>query len=58
MKKLSIITVLIASAFVLSSCDINDPFDYDYTAPSPPSGIQVLNGDNRVDISWNSNREC
>ena len=55
MKKLSILTVLIASAFILSSCDVNDT--HDYTPPSPPSGIQVLNGDSRVDIYWNSNRE-
>jgi len=57
MKKLSILTVLIASAFILSSCDINDTYYNDYTPPSPPSGIQVLNGDNRVDIYWNRNRE-
>ena len=57
MKKLSILAVLITSAFILSSCDVNDSYYNDYTPPSPPSGIQVLNGDNRVDIYWDRNRE-
>lgn len=57
MKKLTILSVLIVSAFILSSCNINDSYYDDYTPPSPPSGIQVLNGDNRVDIYWDQNRE-
>lgn len=58
MKKTAILTVLIAATFILSSCDINDYYDeYDYTAPNPPTSIQVLNGDNRVDIYWDRNRE-
>jgi hypothetical protein len=57
MKKTASLTVLIASAFILSSCDINDTYQNDYTAPNPPTNIQVLNGDNRVDIYWDSNRE-
>ena len=46
--------------FFLQSCSINDPNhhnSYDNTPPDPPSGIQVLNGDNRVDLSWLRNRE-
>ena len=57
MKKLSIFTILIVTTIILSSCDVNDSYYNDYTAPSPPSGIEVLNGDNRVDISWDRNRE-
>ena len=52
MKKLSIFTVLILTTIILSSCDVNDSYYNDYTPPSPPIGIQVLNGDSRVDISW------
>lgn len=57
MKKLSISAFLILAALILSSCDVNDSYYQDYTPPSPPSGIQVLNGDSRVDIYWNQNRE-
>ena len=57
MKKLSIFAILIISTLILSSCSVNDPYDNDYTPPSPPSGIQVMNGDSRVDIYWNKNRE-
>ena len=57
MKKLSIFATLILAVLILSSCDVNDTYYYDYTPPSPPTGIQVLNGDNRVDIYWNANRE-
>lgn len=57
MKKLSILTAIVTAALILSSCDVNDTYYYDYTPPSPPSGIQVMNGDNRVDIYWAANRE-
>ena len=57
MKKLTFLTILFASVLIITSCDINDIYENDYTPPSPPSGIQVLNGDNRVDISWDRNRE-
>ncbi len=57
MKKLSTLAVLILTTLILISCDVSDSYYDDYTAPAPPSGIEVLNGDNRVDISWNPNRE-
>jgi hypothetical protein len=57
MKKLSIFATIILATLILSSCDVNDTYYNDYTPPSPPTGIQVLNGDNRVDIYWNANRE-
>lgn len=41
----------------LTACNINDSYYEDFTPPAPPSGIQVLNGDNRVDIYWDHNRE-
>jgi len=52
-------------AFIIISftgCDINSPFHnnneyYDTTPPAPPTGIEVLNGDNRVDLFWNFNHE-
>ena len=58
MKKLTKISVVLFIAFALNSCDIHDPYYYyDNQPPLPPSGIVVFNGDNRVDISWISNRE-
>ena len=57
MKKLSIFTVLILLSLIVTSCDVNESYYYDYTPPSSPSGIQVLNGDSRVDIYWIRNRE-
>jgi hypothetical protein len=57
MKKLSIFATIILATLILSSCDVNDTYYNDYTPPSPPTGIQVLNGDNRVDIYWTANRE-
>ncbi len=59
MKKLSkYILVLIASALI-TSCDVYDPDEhyYDYNPPAEPTGIVVVNGDNRVDLYWNENRE-
>ncbi len=57
MKKLSIFLIIIISTLILSSCGVNDPYYNDYTPPAPPTGIKVFNGDNRVDIYWNKNRE-
>jgi len=58
MKNIILTAALLLSALLLSSCNVNDSNYYDdFTPPSPPSGIQVLNGDNRVDIYWNPNRE-
>jgi hypothetical protein len=56
MKHIISILAIISLSFLLISCGVNDPYN-DYTPPSPPSGLRVLNGDNRVDLSWNSNRE-
>lgn len=55
MKKILLTITLLGLTIILSSCGVNDA--YDYTPPAPPSGVQVINGDNRVDIYWNPNRE-
>ena len=58
MKKTLLTAAFISVIISLSSCEIYDPFYYiDDQPPSPPTGIFVLNGDNRVDISWMRNYE-
>ena len=45
-------------SIILYSCGVNDSFVViDTTPPAPPTGITVLNGDNRVDLAWNNNYE-
>jgi hypothetical protein len=56
MKK-TILSAAIFTALILQACNINDPNHFDTAPPAPPTGIQVLNGDNVVDLSWNGNRE-
>jgi hypothetical protein len=60
MKKLLLSIAVFMNLFLLQSCSINDPNhhnSYDSTPPAPPTGIQVINGDNRVDLSWLNNHE-
>lgn len=59
MKKQIIYSLIALSAILLQSCDIYDAnyVEVDYTPPNPPAGVQVFNGDNRVDIYWAQNRE-
>jgi hypothetical protein len=57
MKKILLTTTLFTIAFLFSSCGVNDSYYNDYTPPAPPTGVQVVNGDNVVDIYWNANRE-
>jgi hypothetical protein len=60
MKKIILSVAIFMNILFLQSCSINDPNhhnDYDSTPPAPPIGIQVINGDNRVDLSWIKNRE-
>jgi hypothetical protein len=61
MKKLILSTAILLNLFFLQACSINDPNhhdnNYDNTPPAPPTGIQVINGDNKVDLSWLKNRE-
>jgi hypothetical protein len=62
MKKLFLSLVIVSVLILLQACQINDPnnrhnYNPDNTAPSSPTGIQVLNGDNVVDLTWDRNRE-
>lgn len=54
-KKYILIALLIPLLFV--GCKVNDYYYYDYDPPAPPSGLSVLNGDQRVDLSWDANRD-
>ncbi len=58
MKKLIYYPLMLLTSFILYSCGVNDPYNrVDNTPPAVPTGITVLNGDNRVDLSWNNNYE-
>jgi hypothetical protein len=58
MKKIIYYPFLLLTSFILYSCGVNDSFvTIDNTPPSPPTGIVVLNGDQRVDLAWNNNYE-
>jgi hypothetical protein len=60
MKKTLLSIAVFMNLLLLQSCSINDPNhhnNYDNTPPAPPTGIQVINGDNRVDLSWSNNHE-
>ena len=60
MKKILLSIAVLLNLFLLQACNVNDPNhhnNYDNTPPLPPTGIQVVNGDNRVDLSWIQNRE-
>ncbi|MEI7811215.1 MAG: hypothetical protein WCJ01_02185 [Ignavibacteria bacterium] len=57
--KLLIRSVIIFMAvFTITGCNIYDNnLQSDSTPPSSPSGVRTINGDNRVDVYWNSNTE-
>ncbi len=57
MKKNLIYIVSIIVVFTLTSCSKQGFWQVDNTPPSAPTGLKVINGDNRVDLSWNSNPE-
>ena len=60
MKKTLLSIAVFMNLLLLQSCSINDPNhhnNYDNIPPAPPTGIQVINGDNRVDLSWLNNHE-
>lgn len=61
MKRILLSVAVITSLFLLQACNVNDPNhhnnNYDNTPPLPPTGIQVINGDNQVNLSWIQNRE-
>ncbi len=58
MKAIKTLAALLLAGIFLTACDVNDSnTEPDYTPPSPPTGVVVVNGDNRVDLYWNENRE-
>lgn len=57
MKKIILYPLIIFSLLALTACEVNDTYYVDNVPPNPPSGIEVYNGDNRVDLSWDENRE-
>lgn len=58
MKNLKKIAAVIFLIVVFIGCDVNDTvYEVDTIPPAPPTGVQVINGDNRVDLYWKDNRE-
>jgi len=57
MKEKIFYTIAFLSIFLFAACSKHAIDQIDTTPPAPPTGLQVLNGDNRVDISWNPNTE-
>lgn len=58
MKKMLLITaVLLTTALFVGCEDYHSTHYSDYQAPAPPTGLKVVNGDNRADLSWTRNRE-
>jgi hypothetical protein len=58
MKKLIKLFATVILLTVLVSCDDDhDLINVDSIPPAAPTGVFAINGDNRVDISWNENRE-
>lgn len=59
MKALIRLSIFISFLLIFQYCDVYESYYYevDVTPPSPPSGVQVFNGDNRVDLYWKENRE-
>lgn len=58
MKKLLKLLAAITILFYLTGCDVNEPeYVIDTVPPVIPSGINVLVGDNRVDLYWYENRD-
>jgi hypothetical protein len=47
--------IALLAAIVFAGCETN--YYYDDTPPSPPKNIYVFNGDERVDLEWDRNRE-
>lgn len=56
MRKIILFTSAFLSIFILASCNKVNPV-MNNQPPSPPTGVQVINGDNTVEITWNKNPE-
>ena len=57
MKKIIFYIIPFLTIFLFESCNKNDISRIDTQPPSAPTGLYVVNGDNRVDLSWNPNPE-
>jgi len=59
MKKLIKITLTAFLLISFQNCDVYESYYYevDVIPPNPPTAINVFNGDNRVDLYWNENKE-
>jgi hypothetical protein len=57
MKKIILYLVIFLTFFALTACEVNDSYYYDNVPPDSPTGIIAYNGDNRVDLTWEENRE-
>jgi hypothetical protein len=60
MKQIKLYITALLAGLALSACQINDPYNHYYhdnVPPSPPEGISILNGDQRVDLTWIHNPE-
>lgn len=56
----NILKLFAALTFLIyfAGCDVNEPeYVADYVPPVVPTGVNVLVGDNRVDLYWNENRD-
>ncbi|MDX1373414.1 MAG: hypothetical protein R3321_13155, partial [Nitrososphaeraceae archaeon] len=59
MKTIKLILIPLLILIFSQACDVYESnyYEVDYTAPNPPTGVIVKNGDNRVDLFWDHNRE-
>ncbi len=58
MKNLKYLAIILFTTILFISCDDDsDLINVDVTPPSAPRDVFAINGDNRVDISWEENRE-
>jgi len=59
MKKSAILlAITFLTLFIASGCYDEVPvYEYDDNPPNPPSNVYLINGDNRVDITWKHNSE-
>jgi len=56
--KLKLLTIAFTTFLLTQACDVHDPYiEVDYTPPAIPKKVVVMNGDNRVDLFWDNNRD-
>lgn len=56
MKTKILLSFIILSTFLFYSCNMHLPYE-DFTAPSPPKNITVINGDKTAELFWKKNPE-